>query len=857
MFKEEFNELAVAIERFVLEEKQRPKFESVSEEVQYYRNIVDEYMAIKSNISNIIDSIDQEKFINLFDEITNELALLNTTFEKYKTEFIVKSYVQELENFDNQSMLYERIYKFEKSLVIKPLIKVDIETIQEIIVYAKEYSNNTDKFYFFANNPFEIDERFNIVIPKRFEYDNATEFVNAVYNYLLGLLHTYKSINVDELAQMESLELLLKEKLYEFSDILRNASENKYQVAYGITPDEYYNDVTEILDTLQAYSDNLIETGIYRFNTLKNEFEILEKKLTQLKEYYYSHELFKSWETTTLFDNKLSELQDIIHLLEDGKINIDKKYVVDDTNIKTLVDEIVVLAREEKKRIFYTEKYNSSGIPTVKTFEFYQTDAFIQSIKKYYYELMTQNISRYSDISIDDYGDDSVDEYRIKYKQDYAKYNQFIAQDVYFMDEFEISEYISKIKEMQRLLKKTAELFFNASIKTSPLTYHETIENHYKIFLDKLASDLETIELKKINTILLNADTNRTEALKKLREIEKHVISLEQIIELSRRYVFLGMTDFINENIFVIYNNFYKKIKESFDKEEYIKVISDYNQFYKNSIFDFNMLYSLEKLAKSVETIFTEISSANAIFIDEQISGVPIHKENVTVSFMNDLFNDETYKVLRNEIFSRLDNFYQYVISSRENEKTFLINEKNLKKAYFDNQLIKLNYMRIYDNIMRISSSIENLDESTLIQYQWYNDEKEYLNSFDHLSKLDTLVLHQNRVLSELSKMIMEYMSNTNLVVDITENSISAIDEYITSVQNDIQKYEQTVEKIVAMYEYEKLIERKKELIKEHTESWVTLINDNRIKSPEKISYNEMETFEGSVPCLVEFKAKT
>ena len=857
MFKVIFNELATSIEQFVLSEKERPVFENVNKEMTYYKSVVDEFYYLENTLKNIMDKLDKNKFHDLYLSMDESLTSLHNAMEKYKTEFIVQTYIKEHENFTKQTTLFQRIYKFEQSLISKPLIKIDTEAIEDVLVCANEFVISADKFYFFANNPFEIDDEYKVVIPKKYEYKESDKFITGLYNYLNEILNTYKHVNADELASMNKLENIIKEKLIEFSENLRVANNNKYKAEPNITPEEYLKKVEKILDNIKPFITELINLGIYRFHSLSKQFKELELEFTKIKNFYYKNPLYVESKINETYQIKLQELQDMVILLEDGKINISEDYIETDTSLKELVETIIKMARKYKKSIYYTEKYYKTGLSKELKFEFYQTSLFLKSIKAYYYELMTQQIYRENSITIYDYGDGTIDKYREKYITDLNKYEMFISQEVYFMNEFEITEYITKIENMQELLKKTAMIFFDSALKTSPLTFVETIENHYKIFLDKLKDDLKTIKSKNVDIIKLNADKNRVEALTNLRTLKTHIESIEHIINISKKYVFLDMTDFIENKLFNKYDEFYLKLKESFDKEEYIKVIDDYKNFYKTTKFDFNMLNSLEKLAKSVEIVFERITSISAIFIDEQVSNNPVSRDNIDLVYMQDLFVDERYKVLRNELFSHLDNFYEFVISVRKNEKPFLMNERNLKKIYFDNQLVKINYIRLYDMITYINLKKEKFDNEKLETFDWYKSEKHYIQTFDYIKKLNTLIFNQNRILAKISKMIKENnIDTTNITIDTTSELILSIDDYNKLTIDKIVEYDERLDKINNMLEYELLVDRKKELLDKHTESWVTLINGNDIKSPDKVSYNAMETFKGNIPFLAEFEAK-
>jgi hypothetical protein len=857
MFKENFNALAVAIEEFAIKDRTKPNFEKVADQVSYYRTIVDEYYYIDMNLNNLLTEIDSNLYPDLVMEITNAKTELETYFTPYKDEYIVSTYIKELEAFGDKNSFFERLFKFEKMLVEKPIIKIENDILQDLLVYIRKYSSVTEKYYFFANNPFDIDSELGIIIPQKFEYDTADKLVNGVYNYIYGLYNTYRSINEVELSNLDAVEQSIREKIFQLNEDIRQAKKQKIYVEFDTQAEEFYDKVNVVKLSLENSINNIVVSGVYRFYSLSKEFKDVESQYNIFISEYINHPLYKEYILNKDYNNKLDNLQEFIYLLEDGKINEDKEYILTDINLKTLVEEIIELSRENKKKIYYTQKFHETGISTLMEYEFYQTEQFLNDIKKYYYELMTENIYKHSKLTIDDFGDGSVLEYKLIYKNTLAKYEQFLAQEQDFMNDFEVQEYIASLEEIQNKLKIAAMNFFDAAIKTSPLTFTETIETMYRNLLDKLSSDLVYVkENSGLDLIKLNVDPNRQIALEKLRDISTHITKLEHVIYLSKKYVFLDMTSFIETNIYTPYNNFYIGIKESFNKEEYIKVIADYDNFYKESIFDFNMLFSLEKLADSTENIFGRIELLNSIYIDEQINERPSEENPDQIDFVNDLFDDETYKVVRNELFSQLDIYYEFVIAMRSNEKPFLVNEKNLKKVYFDNQFMKLNYIRLYHKVISERQTYINLIDSAS-KYDWFENEKQIIEKFDYKERLETLILNQNRILSEVTKMIVEYGSDNNFnTVDVSSEAILDIQNYNKMAGNDIDGYIEAITRISEFNRHEKLMERFHILVNEHEQGWNELVITNEIPAPEEVSYLEMETFKGTVPYLAEFEAK-
>lgn len=857
MFKEKFNTLAVTIEEFALKEKTQPDFDKVSDQIFYYKSLVDEYYYIRLNLENVLTDIDSNIHPGVYQEVAEKISELDTIFEPYKSEFIVSSYIKEIESFYEKNKFFEKLFKYEKMLVEKPIIKIEVDIIQDILVYAREYTNVSTTYYFFANNPFNVDTDLGIIIPEKMNYENAEKFLAGFYNYVYGLYNQYKNTNSEELIQLELVENSILEKIYQFGEDLRKSKNNKYHAEYGTLPGEYYEKTNIIINDLRSQLDGIVESGVYRFYSLSKKFTEYESQYQEFISEYTENPLYVEYVNTRDYNTKLDQLQEFITLLEDGKINSDKDYILTDINLKELVDSIIKIAKDNNKKIYYTQKYHETGIPTRMEYEFYQTAQFLSDIKKYYYGLMTENIQLHTKLSIDDLGDDTITEYKTIYKSVLAKYTMFLNQDNTFMNDFEVQQYLNELESLQDKLKIAAMNFFDGANKTSPLTFTDTIEQLYNDLLNKLKYDLEYAKSKNnIDIIKLNVDPNRQEALEKLREIEKHNTNLVSVLDIGRRYVFLDMVDFVQTNIQIPYNEIYNRLKTAFNKEEYIRVINDYDKFYKTSIFDFNMLYALEKLAESTEKIFGRIDLLNQLYIDEQISEKPKLTDTDAINYIQDLFDDETYKVVRNEIFGRLDIFYEYVISVRQNEKPFLINEKNLKKVYFDNQLIKINYIGLYHKVIQKKAEFDIIKVEAS-KYEWFQSENKTLQTFDYKSRLETLILNQNRILSEITKMIVEYGSDNNFnTVDVTGEAILNIETYNKMFEKDIEIFITTINKIIGLLEYEKLKSQFDILVGEHTKDWKDLILNNEIPEPEKVSYTDMDVFKGNVPFMVELEAK-
>lgn len=857
MFKTEFNSLYVAVKDFILNENNNPDFATPEQEIEFYHSIVDEYNTILFNLENIKNQLDTTNY--LYAEIVELVNELNIAFDAYKAKSsIVRGYILELSTLKTKVTFAERLYRFEQSLVLKPLIKIEVDIIQELLVYAKDYTSISTSFYYFTNNPFEIDETLGLLIPVKQSFDTAEKLLTSVYNYALGLYNQYLTINKIELDSMIATEKAIEEKNYEFLDVVNTAKKNKYHVVYGITSEDYYNDIEAIRSSFMIYHNAIVEMGVYRFTAQTKLFESIHAEAEKLINEYTINELYTLYIENNLYDQKLEIFAEYVKLIEDGHINSDKEYIITGTTLKDLTDEIINLSRVIKRKITYTQKYHTSGLPKTFEFEFYQTELFLTSIKSYYYQLMSENIYRYTNLTIDDFGDSSIDDIRNMYKSILGKYFAIMAQDISYMNDFEYVEYYNKILVIQNKLKVQSAIFFDAATKTSPVTYIAVMEQQYAAFLQQLKQDLVNLQSQRGLNLIDITDPNKLVAKDKVESLQVHIESIKNVLNIGNKYVFMGLNDYIDSRIYTPMLEFYNDLKDLYNSEKYIETITLYNDAFKNLIFDFNLLYSIEKFAESVSGMFGTIDTINAFYIEEQVSGKHLTDDhNYEIEFLEDLFADETYKVSRNEMFVQLDVMYEFIIASRPNEKTFLINEKNLKKLYFDNQFMKINYIRWYHKLLLVRNEYDALNKTILSTNQWYLDNKTYIETFGYKARLETLILNQNKTLSEITKMLVDYATDTNYAtVNLSSDIIRNIETYNLTASVDISKYIDIVEKLKRIQTKVEIDNRKNTLELTHKTQWIDIIQGNRISEPIKVSYNEMDTITGSVPLTVALEAK-
>lgn len=854
MFKTEFNSLYVAARDFILGEKQSPVFSDPTSEINYYRSIVDEYNILLFNLTRIQQELPNDS--NLRNEITGVITEVNQVFTRYKeSSIVIRSYLQELSSLNKRVSFFEKLYRFEQLFVSTPLVKVDVEEIQLVLALASEYVAESPVYYYFTNNPYEVNEDLGIVIPYKYSFDTADKLLTSVYNYMYSLYMRHYSENREELHALGVLEKNIENKIYELKNSISNAKKNKIIINLETTPQDYYSRVLEVETTLLTHCKNIVDAGVYRFTGLSAQFDVVYREITTFISQYKQDTLFDNHLKNLDFDEKIQKLNERVVLLEEGKIKSDIQYIITDSTLKTLVEELVELAKVVKRKITYTQKYHSSGYSTVLEFEFYQTSLFVESIKAYYYFLMSENIYRYSNVGIDEFGDGSVDSIREDFKTKLRNYNSFIARDVSYLNGFEFADYKKTVTALQSKLKSVAVNFYSQAIKTAHATYVPLIEKHYSDFLNKLNSDIAELNQKNSNLYLVVVSEEKREAAKRVELVGAHISEIEKILDTSSKYVFLGFTEYINTTMYIKFKTLFDELQVLYNKEDYIAVVNRYDLFYSENAINFNILYAFEKFATSVELIFANVEKTDAMYIDEY-TGIKAESDDDSVfEFLTDMFIDETYKVTRNELFTKLDMLYEFVISTRQTEKVFLTNEKNLKKMYFDNQLMKINYIRWFHEVIAVENRYKVVDKTDILQHPIYLEKKVVIDKFGYKSKITSMVENQNKAIANISKMILEYYTNFK-TVNLSPDIIKNIEIFNNEISNKFKEYSAAVlivEKLLVVSEIDK---HKRTLQETHKNQWVSLIDGNIIDDPDVVSYNEMKPFKGTIPYTVQLKAK-
>ncbi len=843
MFNTAFNELVVSVNDFILHERNRPNIVEINERISYYEGIVEEYYYLVNTLHSLQETIVD----SLYNEVDVTIFNLEEAFTKYKSDLIVSDIVNTIEASPSRITFFDKITKFEKSLLTVPLIKIDETSIQDVLSVARSFAQKTPKLFFFENNPYNIDTTYNTIIPVKKTFDNEEVFLNGVYNYLFGIFNTYKYKNSTEIETMLATENILDNRLNEFQNYILSLSNNKLDTTYINSSTDYYQKVTEIMDSIDLYVEQIIGMHIYRYYDLNERLKGVLRQIDILKSYYFKNELYVVALDQIEYSKKLVELQDNIILIEKGVVTVDKSYVLsEDVSFKELIDIIILMSQNLKLDITYKQQYHISGQPSVCSFTFYQSTDFMNSIKTYYYQLMTTDAFDFNSILLEDFGDSTTVELRNIYTSGFAKYNDFLEQPIDYMVEFELKNFILEVEELQQQLKKEASIFFNNAFETSPLTFAPMIEKQYKELLNKLVEDIQRLQTVQ-NTKEFSSPL-RNKALTILNKSIKYTDDLELILVEDKKYSMLGMSVFIHTHLLSFFNEYAQYIKSGFNQEDYARVVSIETEFYKTEAVNHNMFVTLSTLTDCVQEVFSHFNNAQNIFVNEQISKKAVERTDKSLQYINYLFNTNMFEANRQEMASNLDNFYTYVIDKRPNEKPFLINEKNLKLSYLDNTYIKINYIRLYDKITLINNEFQS--ELAIIT------NNDIIDNFNYITKLETLITYQNTILANLSRTLNEQDLDVNYSLDtILESAIESIHQFNATIENDITMYEAELIRFKTINTHKSLVKNQVEIKKEHKADWINILNHNVINPIKPISYNSMDIIKGTVPFAIELSA--
>jgi len=851
MFEEKFNDLVIGINAFIIKTKKTLGFETLEEKIDFYHNLVDEFNFYTLLISELGNEVDKDKYIDIYSSLTDYKEDLNNAFDSIKDNPIIKAYIEDLNNDIITKGLYSEIYNYERSLVNIPLRKIDIEYIQRVMDVVNNY--NIELFEFYKNNPYNIDESLDLVIPEKVECIDKNDFTNKIYNYLLELFNIYKIQNKLLLEELEVQEKNIDELLIETNTILRDYNNNKEIYEYGMTSEEYYNAANTRIDILNGYISRLINLEIERFYNKYISFELLQTQIKSLISYYTDNSLYKEFLNKIKFNNLLEELQSVLTLIEDGKINIDKNYIVDNINLKDITLEIVELSSILKQKIYYVENINITGVPLLKEFEFYQSSDFLESIKKYYYNLVNNTISNNSQLTVYEIGDNTIDDVRNEFLNLYANYKKMVSFPIQYMTLYQIEDYVDDIIKTQEELKKIATIFYNSAILTSPPTYKTSIENQFNLFLDEIKEDLINVSNIKNSKSLDSLDENYESANIIMDKIQNNLSVLDNIITLSDKTILLGYKDFIYDKLISKINIIYTKLIQFYNNKQYIELIEYYNIEYKKNLIDFNFMYSLENYSDLLSNIIDDEQNVDKLFMEEQISKKNDSSMEYIRAFLISLIEEEKYKTIRVEIYKSLDNLYSYFIDDNIYDLTFLNNEKKLKKLYLDNILIKENYIYWYDRIINVMDRFNHIDK-TLFSSSLLDSKVIEFNSYTLLEQIENLVMNQYRIIADINRMLQEGISST--YDESIENSIEIIDKFNIKFIEDFNEYQKLVENIEKLEASFKIdLEFNTKLLKVK-EEWDNLIEMNNIRDIIPVSYGDIDIITGNIPFNVEFSAR-
>lgn len=855
MYKIEFNSLYVSVMDFVLDEKTERSFDNLNEEIRYYHDLVDYYTELLFNLNNLKSKIISNS--ELIGEINESISSLTTTFEKYKAKSsIIRSYLHELELFSPKVLFGERLYKYEQMFLTSPLIKIDVSEINVILDYAKEYMKGRTSFYFFTNNPFELYEDLGIPVPVKYTFENVEALLSSLYSYTNGLYQKYLIQYKTVLEGMAVLENTIKEKLLAYNFKINEAKRNVITVTIATTPAVYHTAVMEVVERFRLLANEIMELGVNRFTVHTKTFEMMFNDITNFIAIYQNHPLFIEFVKNDAYDKKIIQLDEHIKLIENGAIKSDVDYIITNTSLKQIVEDIIELTQTVKRKIRYTQAFHFSGKPTELEFEFFQIELFLSSIKEYYFMLVSNTEYLSSKLNIDDFGDSSIAQYRSEYKRQLSYYTKFIRQDIDYLNDSEFNIYLKKIKTLQTKLKIIAATFFGNAIKTSTGTYIPIIEKYYANFLSELNKDIANLTANRTVVILEVTDPNKEKAYKVLKSVEEIVTKITNMLDVSKSSPFFWLTDFINTYLTTPFTAFFDLISSYYNKEDYINLTKIYDKFYKDNVVNFNLMHSMIKFSNRTKAVFQKFDELDAFYMGEFTSDKPIKDKPELLEYLIDMFNDDTYKVIRNEMFNELDAMYSFIIATKPNDRVFYINERNLKKMFFDARLMKINYYKWYHNILVWFERYNKVNAGILERSDAFKKKKAIIDKFTYKNKINVLIQTQNIVLASLTRMIVEYSSDSNFDSATVSDIFAAIDQYNAMIDKDYALFVDTVRRIEKLEQYI-LIENKMLLLRnQHKDMWLNLITNNSIEPLDKISYDEVEVYTGNVPFKVIMKAQ-
>lgn len=842
------HDLLISINEFILTEKNRPVILDIVDRVDYYMLIVTEYYYLSNQLSRLLITLTDPPLLSTVTLYMDELVL---SFDSYKNELLIQEALIIVNSNTERIEFFDKLIKFEKSLTSSPVIKVDEAVIQDIIESATVFSEKKSKLYYFENNPFKIDPVYNVVIPVKKVFSTTELFLSNLYSYLFGIYTTYNYKNSEAIHLMKPTEIEITHRLNEFQNYILGLKNKRLELTG--TSLEYYTAINLLITSIETYKAGLMNLSVYRYYTLNIAFNTLVNKSNNLINSFKDTALYAEEADKLEYAKKLIEFGDNIKLLEKGVVLVDKDYMIDsESTFQSLVSDIIEYSERLKVDITYTEQYSNTGDKADLRFAFYQTSDFFTRIKAYYYKLMTIDVFAFNTIRIEDFGDDTTIVLRHNYTVNYGKYNKFVTQSTEYMTLFELREFITQVEMMQTLLKEVAVAFFANAFETSPVTFATAIELEYSQFKERLDTDL--IDIKKKHILNLDSNPIRQDALVILNKSITYYDRLVELMKDSTNYVMLGNIQFINANLYNLFNDYKSDVFDTFNKEDYSGVILQQDNFYKTSTLNHNLFIVLSRLTNNIVNIFDHYNNAQNLFVSSQIQSTPTVHDNEAIKYIVALFEGGMLSAVRQEVVINLDNLYLYIIDKNKNLKQFYLNEKNLKINYFDNATIKANYIRLYNKVLSVYTQYS--DELQAISTNNEYTPTHIINAFDYIKQLETLIMHQNNTLSSLAKIIKEQYIDTNYNVDtILETAISSIYAFNDIIEPDIALFESELLKYREIQKNKLLHDEYRKVTAKHSQTWKDITNKNIINSIKPVSYNELDTIHGTVPFAIELSA--
>jgi hypothetical protein len=827
--------------RIALEENNAINFDTIDDKIKFFERIVDEYLQIKNNILYFKETNIENEKVKFIDEILNQLE---NSFKKISTNIYVKNYFNLIKNKENKMVFFKRLRMFEKDIGASEIVEIDSSEIQDIVELGKKYAKgflNNQSIFYYQINPFKKDEIYNIPIPvkKIFNgnenYSAERMFVDDLYQYVTNLYYRYKKENEIKLTNLLDNKKKISELLIDFDNFVTDIENNKVTDFSKFLPEEFYKFVEQIENKTNEYSQEFVKIEIFKFHSLNKRYQNILDRINKIIDFYKKQTIFKQMLDEKKFINELNELNNKLRLLEKGIKNAENVIINEKLNLKELVNDIIKLSKMYKFQIKY-EKYDYLLKKYVeRVFEFYQTYDFEMEIKKYYYEILYKNLHFELDaFSIKDIDDENVKKIKNKFMNAMTEYKKYInfMYDTDFISDMEFQEYFEKYLEIKDELKKISQIFFDKLNNVLPQSYENFIQMEYKKIIDMLFDDEQKIKDVQKKIIKIN-DATIKNIYVKIKDLEKILEKYNEMYNYSKKNSLFLFPEYFDEKIINEMRKLVEDIKNEFKNENYEVVKQIYDNYMEKNDTNFKFYYVLSKyyfMAKEKYKIFSDI--------EIEFQKMKFNKQTANIKmFLSKIFDDKMieYKVMRNEYYSLIDEIYIYLINKNKNLSVELLNEENIKKIIFDNELVKVFYIKEY---VELKDVLQNYSDDEI---------KKRMNDIEN--RIKSQIVYIDRLKNMLdNKMLLSETNEINLI-DIIDNGYEVFSKFLIEKQSNKNKID-ILNKFSLL---EQQIEKKYNLYKQ---DWELLIEENDIPDYIENEYEDDLKFKGHVPLILKMNAK-